>query len=229
MFFKIKSVKIYIMNKVFIIRHAESQTNIGGIFEHKNIVKLTENGKKQAEKLSETLKKPNKIIVSKYIRTIETAEPFIKKFPNSEVELWIDVHEFDYINPARHINITLKEREKMMAEYWQRKNPFYKESLDVESFVEFIERVNIVILKLKKLPPGINYIFSHGNFIRMLLLLLSEYNNFNSLKHDETFYEKIMQRYEIFLNDTSIDIYNTAIFDVTQKIKNYKNKTVHKQ
>lgn len=216
------------MNKIFIIRHAESQTNIGGIFEHKNIVKLTKNGKKQAEKLSEILKTPNKIIVSKYIRTIETAEPFIKKFPNSVVELWIDLHEFDYINPKRHIGINLKKREKIVTEYWQKENPFYKDSSNTESFMELVERVNVVILKLKKLPLGINYIFSHGNFIRILLLLLNEYNNFNSIKRDEIFYKKIMQRYKIFLNDSSVDIYNTAVFDITKKIKNYKNKTIHK-
>ena len=39
------------MKKIVLIRHAESESNIGGVYEHQNVVKITENGKKQAESL----------------------------------------------------------------------------------------------------------------------------------------------------------------------------------
>ena len=60
------------MKKILLIRHAESEANAGGIFVYTHIVKITETGKKQAEKLKDVLDKPDRIIVSKYIRTIES-------------------------------------------------------------------------------------------------------------------------------------------------------------
>ena len=59
------------MKKIILIRHAESESNVGGVFEHTHTIKITENGKQQAKELAEILDKPNKIFVSKYIRTIQ--------------------------------------------------------------------------------------------------------------------------------------------------------------
>lgn len=43
--------------KIFLIRHAESEANVGGVFEHKHTIKITENGKQQSEDLAEILSK----------------------------------------------------------------------------------------------------------------------------------------------------------------------------
>ena len=90
--------------RIFLVRHAESFSNIGEISAHTHAVRITDNGKQQAEDLVELIEKPDRIIVSKYLRTIETAEPTIKKYTDAEIHLWIDIHEFDYIDKKKYAN-----------------------------------------------------------------------------------------------------------------------------
>jgi len=94
------------MKKILIIRYAESESNICKMLEHQNIVKITNNGQKQAEDLSGVLTKPDKIICSKYIRIFETVEPLINKYPDSEVHTWVETHEFQPVDSSRYTGIS---------------------------------------------------------------------------------------------------------------------------
>ena len=124
------------MNKVFLIRHAESESNIGKVFVHQNTIKITQKGKQQAADLLEVLEKPNKIICSKYIRTVETAEPLMEKFPESEIHLWIDSHEFQPLDSKRNDGITTEQRNNNNKLYWLRLDPFYHDGGNSESFIQ---------------------------------------------------------------------------------------------
>ena len=210
------------MKKIILIRHAESESNVGGVFEHTHTIKITENGKQQANELAEILDKPDKIIVSKYIRTIETAEPLINKFPETEVHLWMDTHEFHYIDRVKYRNITTEQRDEMSKEYWRKQDPLYRDAENVESFADLVNRVNNVAIKLKKIPDGLNYIFSHGLFMRVLFLVLNNFPDLNQRKNDEGIYLEIMRKFEEFYHNSEISFKNTTRIDITELVENYK-------
>ncbi|MEK7136468.1 MAG: phosphoglycerate mutase family protein [Patescibacteria group bacterium] len=208
------------MNRVFLIRHAESDSNIGTVLEHQNSIKITPAGKKQAEELAEILEKPDKIICSRYIRTIETAEPLINKFSDAEINLWVDTHEFQPINPERYQNITTEERDSLHRKYWQNIDPLYNDGGEAESFKDFTIRVNLAILKMKQLQ-GLNYIFTHGHFIRCVITLLSYFKDYNSLDKTTDLYLKIMEKFEETYLSGELKIKNTEIFELTELLKGY--------
>lgn len=83
------------MKKIFIIRHAESKNNAGGYTEDTFTVKLSEKGEREARVLADTLEKPDKIFVSKYQRTRDTALPFLNKYKSLKIEIWDSIHEFE--------------------------------------------------------------------------------------------------------------------------------------
>lgn len=208
------------MNKVFLIRHAESESNIGGVFEHQNTIKITHLGKKQAEGLLEVLEKPDRIICSGYIRTIETAEPLINKFPDSEIHLWLNTQEFQPIDSQKYKNISTEERNELHEQYWLKMDPFYTDSATTESFVDFVERVNLSILKMKTLQ-GLNYIFTHGNYIRCVIVLLSYFENYNSIDKNSDLYFKIMKQFTKTYHSGELDIKNVDMFELSNLLEKY--------
>lgn len=217
------------VKKIILIRHAESEANAGGIFEHSHIVKITEKGKRQAEDLVEVilekLDKPDRIIVSKFIRTIETAEPTIRKFPDTETHLWLETHEFSYLDKKNLAELTVEKLRERAQGYWEQNDPFHKDGLNQESFGEFTERVNSLILKMKKLD-GVNFMFSHGLVIRLLKILFTEYRGvFEKQKIEQgevTFYKNLMSKFYVHLMEKEInEVKNTEILDFTKEVENY--------
>lgn len=208
------------MNKIFIIRHAESESNAGIVFEHQNIIKITNNGRKQAEDLLQVLEKPDKIICSKYIRTIETAEPLMNKFPESEIHLWIDVYEFQPLNSEKYKGITKEQRDELVRQYWLKMSPFYNDGGNAESFKDFVERVNVCILRMKNLT-GINYIFTHSNFIRCVVVLISFFREYNTLDKNPDLYLKIMKKFTKTYHSGKLDIKNAEIFNISDLLSDY--------
>lgn len=139
------------MKKIILIRHAESKTNTGKLFLDKDIIRLSEKGRRESFGLSERITKPDRLILSKYIRTIETAEPIYDKFPETEVHLWYDLHEFDYINPKNLIDLDCDDRKNIEQNYWQKLDPFIKNDIGRENFKEFVDRAIRIIYKLQKI------------------------------------------------------------------------------
>lgn len=208
------------MKKVFLIRHAESEANVSKtVFPYDNIIKLTENGKKQAKDLCEVIEKPDRIFVSKFIRTIETAEPIIEKYPEALVHLWIDTHEFDPIHDTRNFQGTFDDFKIQYNFFWEKGDPFYKDKEHAESFAEFTDRLSRVILKLKKIPDGVNYVFTHGWFIKMFYMMTSEFKDFEKTGKDISTYKKIFDRFIAF--DQEFKTKNTGIYEVTDLVEKY--------
>ncbi len=209
--------------KIYLIRHGQSEGNLDHlVLKDTNIFKLTQEGRKQAESLVEILEEPKRIIVSKFIRTIETAQPIINKFPDSEIHLWADVHELHTVSLE-----TTKKLETLEA-YEQHTKVKYEE-LDVElrdphadgheNFKEFVERVNYVILKMQKIPDGINYVFTHAYFIKMFFLLAQKYPDFDKSEKTLEKYKEIMQVFYVFKSEFKTA--NTQVFDVSELVENY--------
>ncbi len=208
------------MDKVILIRHAESESNVGGVFEHQHTVKITSKGKTQAKDLSEVLDMPDRIICSRFIRTIETAEPLMHKFPNAETHIWIETHEFQPLDTRRYAGATTEVRDEIAREYWSRMDPLFHDGGNSESFKDLVDRVNVSILKMNNLH-GINYIFTHANFIRCLLVLLNDYPDFNKQQNKDYLYLQIMQKFEESYLSGNLPIKNTEIFDVSELLGKY--------
>lgn len=186
--------------KVYLVRHAES-----------NIESLTKNGEKQSIKLAKKIKSVDTIIISKYKRTLDTAKPLLEKF-NLNPILWDeifgfkrfydnDLNEFSYINYEKFKNTNDKKR--LINEYWEKMNPFSKDEENTESFYDFVNRVYRIILKIKEIK-NTTYIFTHGNFIRLFLILNDKLKNNTFSNIDITdlmieFYKDVLKINNIYI------------------------------
>lgn len=216
------------MRKIYLIRHAESEANVGGVFMNSNNITITEKGKKQAEDLKEILEKPNRIIVSKYIRTVETAEPTIKKYNDAEVHLWLDTHEFTYMDPSNLEELKLSHLMERAIWYWGQNDPEYRDGPNRETFEEFADRMHQLILKLSKLD-GVNYIFTHGYVIRLFKILTANYTykSFEDSKaSNQDHYKQIMNVFNSMYNTKEGDVENTAVLDMTSLVEAYTQNMV---
>lgn len=204
------------MRKIILIRHAESVANTGDLILHKNIIRLSKNGYRDSIEFSKNISRIDRIILSKYIRTIETAEPIYKKFPKSEVHLWYDLHEFDYVNPESLIYLSVEHRKLTEQNYWDRLDPFVRDSPERENFKEFVDRVIKIIEKLQKINEGVNYVFTHGMIIKLIMVLLSENIRSLSRNQNDDFYKKIMKKFVDFEMSTNINIKNLFEIEITE-------------
>ena len=157
------------MPTAWFIRHAESEANAGLATTHPTCVKLTNQGYKQAEHIADAFKKqPDTIITSPFIRTQQTANPTMSRFPQSRHSVW-QIQEFTYHSLSGYQNTTIEQRRPIAEAYWQREDPFYVDGKGAESFSQFMGRVQKNLSKLIALNNDFTAIFSHEQFIRAIL------------------------------------------------------------
>ncbi len=213
------------MKKIILIRHAESEGNLGQYFEDSHIIMLSNEGKKQSQELIEILEKPDRIFVSKFLRTQQTAEPLIRKLQLEkhphEVHLWFDVHEFEPHDPKGTLGLNQEDRMNYYLAYWDKLDPNFKYLPGYESFFELMNRILGVLKKLKEIPNGINYVFTHGIVIKIILFVLNEYPNIESLKKESSseFYFEIMKKFREF--NIEFKTKNAGQYDVTELVEKY--------
>lgn len=201
------------MKKILIIRHAESIGNAGAITTLPGEIPLSLTGITQAHELVGKITDPPEIIVySKYIRTYQTAEPLINTFPHVPTEEWSHIHEFTYLNEAHCANMDAKSRQPMVDEYWDRNDPHHRDGGSAESFVEFLRRIDSSINQVKVRQEKSIIIFSHGNFILGLKMLIESKKNPGSLQNLSDFMLEFRKRKEIDFPE------NTSIFDASEMI-----------
>lgn len=161
------------MKKILFIRHGESTGNAGEVTTFPEDIPLSLTGIGQSHDLTKRITStPDLIVFSNYIRTHQTAEPLMNTFPSVPTEKWDSIHEFTYLNKARCANMNAKDRQPMVDEYWDRNDPYYNDGGNAESFIEFLRRVEFSIYKIKDRPENNINLFSHGNFILGLKILL---------------------------------------------------------
>ncbi len=152
--------------RVIIVRHGESMGNIGIRTENAALIPLTQQGIQQAKILADQLPKPDAIIVSPYIRTQLTAKPYLKKFPDIIPEEWRSIREFTYLSREKYDNTTPEERAIPRQLFWKKNDPYYRDSDTSESFIDFIERAEDTIEKIRKRSAETVILFSHEQFIQ---------------------------------------------------------------
>jgi broad specificity phosphatase PhoE len=157
---------------VWLIRHAESEANAGLPTSGPADIPLTRRGVRQAKYVADRLEEaPALIVASPYLRTQQTAQPTIERFPTVESQVW-PVQEFTYISPDRCYNTTVKDRRPMVEAYWDRADPAYVDGEGAESFCALIDRVGNLAGRLRAYGDELIVIFTHGQFIRALVWTL---------------------------------------------------------
>jgi probable phosphoglycerate mutase len=153
---------------VWFIRHAESESNAGLPMEDTRLVSLTPKGIAQARRFADVFVRPPSLIVtSPYRRSQETALPTIERFPEVAQAVW-PVEEFFHLDRFRGRLSTRAERMAAAEAYWQRCDPFYRESAGAETFAELMQRVQSTVERLRQQEPGFVALFGHGLFMRAL-------------------------------------------------------------
>ena len=154
------------MNSIW-IRHGECTDNVGLPSPALGLTPLTESGLRQADAFAASLKEePGLVVHSPFARSIQTAAPILKRFPQARVEVW-DIQEITILGPRHYVNSSHLDRIIPAEAYWKRANPGEIESEGAESFLEFVERVRAAVDRIVSLDldqPAV--VISHGHFMR---------------------------------------------------------------
>lgn len=166
------------MPDIWFIRHAQSEANAGLPTSCPAEIRLTNEGWMQAQRIALAIpKEPSLLITSPYLRTQQTAEPTLLRFPTLQARRW-DVQEFTYLNLRNKAHTTIHDRKPLVEAFWQRGDPLHRDSAGTESFVSFMKRVQGVLKRLQRREEPFIVIFSHEQFIRATMWLLQ-----NDLAH----------------------------------------------
>ncbi len=158
--------------RVFLIRHGESLANAGHVTSDPSSIPLTAQGWVQARHVAASFEhEPSMIITSSYLRTQQTAEPTQKRFPQIFHEIWL-VHEFTYLSPNHCVNMTAAQRRPLVQEYWERCDPDWIDGPGAESFASLIDRAQQMLLRIQELECGDIAIFTHGQYMQMVIWLI---------------------------------------------------------
>ncbi len=153
---------------VWLIRHAESESNAGLATRDTARISLTPKGIEQARRLAQLLPGPPSLVVtSAYRRSQETAQATLERFPAVRQEVW-PVHEFTYLARFRGQLTTPEQRRPAAEAYWQRCDPFYREGEGAETFAELVQRIQSTLERLRQQEPGFVVIFGHATFMRVM-------------------------------------------------------------
>ena len=180
------------ITRIILVRHGQSVANAGGTPPDHITNPLTELGREQAKAFAEGFDcKPTLFLVSPFLRARQTAEPLLRRFPDVPVEEW-PIHEFTYLDPARHNGTNEEQQMPAILKYWQLLDPAYIAGPGAESFTQFLDRARESIRRLARIAPGgCIVVFTHGftmQAVRLLLLfpnatdaeLMSNFRRFHS-------------------------------------------------
>ncbi len=155
----------------WLVRHGESAANAGIATTDPATIPLTLAGCDQAQRVAAVLpQRPDLIVVSAYLRTQQTAEPTMRRFPEVPVETW-PVQEFTYLSPSRCIDTTAEQRQPVVEAYWHRCDPDHDDGPGAESFSAMLGRVRDLQDRLARHPAGCIAVFTHGQVMQALRLL----------------------------------------------------------
>lgn len=160
------------MKSFVLIRHGQSEDNAGLVSRGLGKTHLTNQGRQQAKFTGEHWRKrPDLIVHSPYIRTHQTAEPTMKRYPDVPVETWA-IEEFRQLCAARYEGMSMEERRPIYAEHWGRNDPDYKDGdgVGAESIREMANRLDNFENQLRSTDFSNAYVFCHGFFLRAFML-----------------------------------------------------------
>ncbi|XXG31307.1 MAG: histidine phosphatase family protein [Ferrovum myxofaciens] len=163
------------MKTLTFIRHAESVANAGGITMPHHAIPLSDLGRLQARQLAAALDvKPAAVLVSSFIRTHQTAQPYCERFGvRPEVHPHLD--EFSVIDPVLIEGLDGSQRKPFVKAYWDDPDPHRRIGVKADTFEEFDARVLAFIANMNNLQD-LTVIFGHGIWFGLLLWRLLGYS-----------------------------------------------------
>lgn len=161
---------------IYLIRHAQSVGNVDGQTESHASIALTELGHLQAQQLLAQLPKADHVIISPFLRTLQTAQPLLDRDQLSAEILPIE--EFSYLSDVKCKGTTLSQRKPWVDAYWQLADVDYIDASDAESFRDLYQRVEALLGFLQQVKQEYVdknlMIFSHGQFLQLFQMLMNE-------------------------------------------------------
>ncbi len=157
------------------IRHGQSTGNAGIPASDLALLELTELGWEQSREVAAGWTEiPALIVTSPYLRTQQTAQATIARFPDTAVEVW-PVEEFTYLRPSKWNGTRSAERMPHIERYWADTDPEFCDGEGAESFSTLLGRAEDALRRLERMPEdALVYVFSHGQFIQAVRSLVTE-------------------------------------------------------
>lgn len=167
------------MKKIYLIRHAQSESNAGQTVRPNHQINITDVGKTQAQELADWLsanvtEPVTEIFVSQYIRTQQTAQPYLQSTKRTAIVI-DELHEFNFLDFDTIKDLSFDDIRVIADDFWQQHSA-HRASEVTDSFEHFVARVKKVRAYFDALPDGTYLVFTHGMWIGMLIwqLLLGD-------------------------------------------------------
>ena len=167
------------MKKIYLIRHAQSESNAGQTVRPNHQINITDVGKTQAQELADWLsanvtEPVTEIFVSQYLRTHQTAQPYLQSTKRTATVIE-ELHEFNFLDFDTIKDLSFDDIRVIADDFWQQHSAHRASEL-TDSFEHFVARVQKVRAYFDALPDGTYLVFTHGMWIGMLIwqLLLGD-------------------------------------------------------
>ncbi len=153
--------------RIFLIRHAQSEANIGKFSRNNFDIHLTEKGKLDAYNAALNLElHPQAILTSPYSRALETAQCIYRCFPEAKFEIHHKLHEMQYAI-ARDKSEWISKTKAFLAS-----NSFtWKDTSSTESVSDLFSRANSMLTTVYEMTERTILIVTHELFIQAVLTI----------------------------------------------------------
>lgn len=157
------------MRRITLVRHGQSQSNVGGVTTAHHAIPLTAMGHAQALALADLLPGPAAaVLVSPYARAQDTARPYGAKW-GLALQTVQALHELDAIALELIQGMTGEQRGEVAAAYWAAADPQLRTGAGAETFAEFAQRVQRFRLETLPQLADDTVLFGHGMWMDMLI------------------------------------------------------------
>ena len=154
------------MKTLYLIRHAQSEANAGGISKPERDISLSPLGREQAQALVARLARSNHVYVSELRRTHETAAPYCRAHGITP-QVLPQLNEFSCLAFDRIRGMDGTARRPLADAYWQRADPLECTGAGADSFAAFNQRLSAFLAHYPQLEDG-SLLFGHGIWIGLL-------------------------------------------------------------
>jgi broad specificity phosphatase PhoE len=158
--------------RVQVFRHGQSLSNAGGRTDDPALIPLTPAGEAEARALARSLTAPpDLLLVSPYLRSVETARPIRARYPDVNIEVW-PIQEFTYLAPAACVGTSWIERKPWIDAYWTALDPEKIDGPGAENFRSLLMRASAFLHRLARLDARHVVAISHGQFMQATKLMI---------------------------------------------------------
>ncbi len=156
------------MKQFWLVRHGESESNIGLPDPSREGSKLSPRGWEQVRAVVDHLPEPDLIVSSPFVRARESAEPLRARFPDVATATW-QVQEFCPLADSYYTNVAMESRLATFRDFFDIDDPEHRCDVNTETFTDCIQRVNTLFDNLRASNMQQIVVFTHGTFLRMVL------------------------------------------------------------